>query len=245
MSQGGTFLDTYKANVKSWLADEAFWRDMSQYVRFWSQEAYGRVDAWAVPGTTPEDRLAPTADYLEHFAHLAAGGAYVLGASSPYLALADGPTGNAAWPMTAYEWPVPPVDYTIARAYAVAQVFAFRHEQSARDGDQVFGFAWSPVNLSRVERDLRFHDQVGRHPRGDRRGDPRERRAVGGTGYRCVRHRPVAVHRRPRRRDLQRPRGRDSTTGRSRRPGRPARSSRQAPRSRFRSRRPTPTPASS
>jgi len=147
ISQGTTFLDTYKGAVKNWLADEAFWQDMSQYVRFFSQEVYGRVDRWGVPGTTAQDRLTPTADYLEHFGNLAAAGAYVVADASPYLALADGPSGNAAWPTPGYEWPVPPVDYTIAAGYAAAQVSAFRHEQSGRDGDQVFGFAWNPVNL--------------------------------------------------------------------------------------------------
>jgi PKD repeat protein len=148
LSQGTTFLDTYKANVKNWLADEGFWRDMSQYARFFSQEVYGRVDRWGVPGTTPRDRLTPTADYLEHFGNLAAAGAYVLGDTSTSFALANGPTGNAAWPTPAYEWPVPPVDYTVAAGYTAAQVYAFRHDQSVRAGDQVFGFAWNPANLS-------------------------------------------------------------------------------------------------
>jgi PKD repeat protein len=148
ISQGTTFLDTYRGNVKNWLGDASFWLDMSQYVTFFSQEVYGRVDRWGVPGTTPQDRLTPTADYLEHFGNLAAAGAYVLGDTSLYFALADGPTGNAAWPTPGYEWPVPPVDYTVAAGYAAAQVYAFRHDQSGRDGDQVFGFAWNPVNLS-------------------------------------------------------------------------------------------------
>ncbi len=147
-SQGTAVLDTYKANVKNWLADAQFWQDMSRYVTFFSQEVYGRVDRWGVVGTTPQDRLAPTADYLEHLENLADAGAYVLGNTSLYLALADAPSGNAAWPTPGYEWPVPPVDYTVAAAYAAAQVYAFRHEQSVRDGDQVFGFAWNPVNLS-------------------------------------------------------------------------------------------------
>jgi PKD repeat protein len=148
ISQGTTFLDTYRGNVKNWLADGAFWRDMSQYATFFSQEVYGRVDRWGVPGTAPQDRLTPTADYLEHFGNLAAAGSFALGDTSPYLALADGPTGNAAWPTPGYEWPVPPVDYTVAAGYAAAQVYAFRHDQSSREGDQVFGFAWNPVNLS-------------------------------------------------------------------------------------------------
>jgi hypothetical protein len=148
MSQGTTNFDVYKPNVKNWLRDAAFWSDMSQYVAFFSQEVYGRVDKWAVPGTTPQDRLVPTVDYLEHYATLAGAGAYELGDTAAYLALADAPTGNAAWPRPGYEWPVPPVDYTVAAGYAAGQVFAFRHDQSGREGNQVFGLAWNPTNLA-------------------------------------------------------------------------------------------------
>jgi PKD domain/Bacterial Ig domain len=145
--QGTTFFDTYKANVKSWLGDAAFWVDMSQYVRFFSQEVYGRVDRWAVPGTTTLDRLAPTADYLEHYANLAAAGAYsTVDPAAAYVATADTPIGNGAWSNSAsFSWPTPAVDYTLASAYMAAQVYAFRHEQDGRSG-QSFGFVWQPTN---------------------------------------------------------------------------------------------------
>jgi hypothetical protein len=146
ISQGTTFLDTYRSNVKKWLEDGPFWSDMAQYARFFSQEVYGRVDRWAVPGTTAQERLVPTADYVEHFGNFAAGGAYVLGDTAASFAATNAPTGNAAWPTPAYEWPTPPVDYTVAAGFAAAQVYAFRHDQSGRDGDQVFGFAWNPAN---------------------------------------------------------------------------------------------------
>ena len=145
MGQGTTFFDTYRANLKGWLADQAFWSDMSQYVRFVSQEAYGRIDKWAVPGTTPQDRLVPTADYLQHYVDLSGAGAYVVGDTASYLADADAPVGNAAWSSSTYEWPSPAVDYTLAAAYTAGQVYAFRHEQDGRSS-QAFGFAWSPAN---------------------------------------------------------------------------------------------------
>lgn len=143
--QGTTFFDTYRGNVRAWLADRAFWADMSQYVRFVSPEVYGRVASWAVPGTAPTDRLAPTADYLEHFVHFAGAGAYDLGDTASYLAGADAPVGNAAWSSPKYEWPSPAVDYTLAAAYAAGQVYAFRHDQEGRPS-QAFGFAWVPTN---------------------------------------------------------------------------------------------------
>jgi PKD repeat protein len=143
--QGTTFFDTYRGNLKAWFRDQAFWADMSQYVRFVSPEVYGRVAAWAVPGTAPPDRLVPTADYLEHFVHFASAGAYDLGDTAAYIAGADAPIGNAAWSSSIYEWPSPAVDYTLAAAYAAGQVYAFRHDQDARPS-QAFGFAWSPTN---------------------------------------------------------------------------------------------------
>jgi len=146
MSQGTTFLDTYRANVKSWLGDTDFWSDMSKYVQFYSQETYGRIDKWAVPGTSPQDRLEPTADYLEHYANFGAAGAYdTAAAAGSYLAVADAPIGNAAWSSAAYEWPSPAVDHVLAANYGAAQVYAFRHEQAER-ATEAFGFAWSPAN---------------------------------------------------------------------------------------------------
>lgn len=146
MSQATTYLDDYRENLKKWFADAGFWADMSQYVRFFSQEAYGRVDEWAVPGTTLQDRLGPTADYLEHFGNLASAGAYdPADTAAGYLATANAPIGNAAWTSPAYEWPTPPVEYTLAANYEAAQVYAFRNVQDARPS-QSFGFAWSPTD---------------------------------------------------------------------------------------------------
>ena len=145
MGQGTTFFDTYRGNLKNWLGDEAFWTDMSQYVRFVSQEVYGRVASWAVRGTTPQERLVPTADYLEHFVNFANAGAYAIGDTASYLAGADAPVGNAAWSSSTFEWPSPAVDYALAAADTAAQVYAFRHDQDGRPS-QAFGFVWQPTN---------------------------------------------------------------------------------------------------
>ncbi|HEY6961517.1 MAG TPA: PKD domain-containing protein [Gaiellaceae bacterium] len=146
ISQATTFLDTYRNNVNAWLGDSAFFSDMSQYVRFWSQEVYGRFDRWAAPGSTPQDRLGPTADYLEHYANLGAAGSYETGDTSAYIETADAPDGNAAWSNSnAYEWPSPAVDYVSAANYMTAQVYAFRHAQAARPSES-FGFVWSPTS---------------------------------------------------------------------------------------------------
>ena len=59
-------LSTYKANLDLWYQDTDFWADMSQYVRFWSQEVFGDVRKWAVPGADLATRRDRLVDYLEH-----------------------------------------------------------------------------------------------------------------------------------------------------------------------------------
>jgi hypothetical protein len=55
----GDLTTVYKPNLKSWFTDSAFWADVGPAVRFWSQEVYGDVRRWAVPGTGPRDAPRP------------------------------------------------------------------------------------------------------------------------------------------------------------------------------------------
>ena len=96
-SQSGVDPSTYKANLKSWYGDTAFWDDMSQYVRFWSQEVFGDVRRWAVPGedlATRRDRLV---DYVEHTSVLAQVSPPPAADLKAYMQAADTPLANAAW----------------------------------------------------------------------------------------------------------------------------------------------------
>ena len=141
-------LDTYRANLKAWMGDLPFWDDMSRYVRFYSQEVYGSITSWAVPGTTTDDRNGPLTDYLEHVATFASHAPADLATMSGYVAQSDTPTGNAAWPRPAYGWPPaassPP--YTLVQSYVAAQVYAFRNYQATR-ATETWGFAWNPTNF--------------------------------------------------------------------------------------------------
>ena len=141
-------LELYKNNVKLWLGDEPFWSDMTRYVRFFSQEVYGSVANWAVPGTTPQGRLGPLVDYVEHFGTLAGHAPADVATASGFLAEADAPLANAAWPRPGFGWPpvANPVPYTLAQSYVAAQVYALRHQQAPRPS-QAWGFAWSPLFL--------------------------------------------------------------------------------------------------
>ena len=48
--QEATDLWQYKAELRSFYADSAFWDEVPLYVRFWAQEAYADVRAWGVTG---------------------------------------------------------------------------------------------------------------------------------------------------------------------------------------------------
>jgi hypothetical protein len=151
IGQQTTNLGPYKTNVKLWLGDAAFWSDMGQYVRFFSQEVYANPLKWAVAGATPQDRLGPLADYLEHFGVLAGHGPADVSAGSAYMAQANAPTANAAWPRPGFDWgPVTnPAPIPVAQDFISAQVYAFRHQEASRDG-QAWGFAWSPINFTQA-----------------------------------------------------------------------------------------------
>jgi PKD repeat protein len=140
-------LSTYKTNLKAWLPDTAFWTDMSQYVRFWSQEVFGDVRDWAVPGVdlgTRRDRLT---DYVEHVSVLAEVSPAAAASANAFLRAADAPLANCAWAYSAnYGYTLVPV--ATMQAYVASQVYALRHYQGGSswlDGDS-FGCAWTPEN---------------------------------------------------------------------------------------------------
>ncbi|MFL5925480.1 MAG: Ig-like domain-containing protein [Gaiellaceae bacterium] len=149
IGQPTTSLDLYKNNVKLWLGDAPFWEDMSRYVRFFSQEVYGSVTNWAVAGITPQDRLGPLVDYVEHFGTLAGRGPAEVATASAFLAEADAPLATAAWPRPAFGWPplANPAPPALAQSYISAEVYALRHQQVSRPS-QIWGFAWSPTTLA-------------------------------------------------------------------------------------------------
>lgn len=148
IGQPTTNLGPYKSNVKAWLGDAPFWSDMAAYVRFFSQEVYGSVTNWAVPGTSTADRLGPLSDFVEHFGILAGHGPADVAGASAYLGQADAPTANAAWPRPAFGWPpaTNPAPDTLVKSYVAAQVYGLRHEQGSRPS-QTWGFAWNPANF--------------------------------------------------------------------------------------------------
>ena len=90
-------LATYRRNLEGWLRPGLLERH--EPVRpFWSQEVFGDVRDWAVPGTDIATRRDRLIDYLEHVSVLA-GGARGERRNATRRG-ADAPLANAAWAWT-------------------------------------------------------------------------------------------------------------------------------------------------
>jgi hypothetical protein len=123
---------------------------MAAYVSDWSQEVYGDVRSWAVPGASNDVRREYLNDYLQHVAVLAGAGPPEAEPARAYLREAHNPLANAAWERdTGYGWTMVPTEQMAA--YVSAQVHALRHFGATTGQTQDrFGFAWAPRNASGV-----------------------------------------------------------------------------------------------
>lgn len=147
---GASALSTYKSQLEGWLQDAPFWEDMSRYVSDWSQELYGDVRSYAVPGVPLASRRDFLNDYLQHLlVHARLGGAATAAARS-FLDSAYSPLANAAWQWDfAFGWTM--VSAEQMEDYISAQVYALRYF-SALDGqpEDHWGFAWHPRNATGI-----------------------------------------------------------------------------------------------
>jgi hypothetical protein len=140
-------LGTYKARVQEWFQDASFWIDMNAYVSDWSQEVYGDVRSYAVPGAPLAGRRDGLVEYLRHLDLLAASGGAVSGTANAFLGNAGSALANAAWQWeSAFGWTA--VDDVLMQQYVSAEVYALRnHGVRAGRATDRFGFAWAPKNL--------------------------------------------------------------------------------------------------
>jgi hypothetical protein len=140
----------YQTNLQNWLADSAFWADMNTYVSDWSQEVYGDVRSYAVPGVPTAARRDYLNDYLQHKLVLAGVGPPEIETSRSYLRTAFSPLANAAWERDAgYGWTMVSADQMAG--YVSAQVHALRFFSATSGQSQDhWGFAWAPRNASGI-----------------------------------------------------------------------------------------------
>ena len=136
----------YQTNLQSWFADSAFWADMTKYVSDWSQEVYGDVRNYAVPGVPEEVRRDYMNDYLQHEIVLAGVGPPTIETARSFLQATYNPLANAAWEReTGYGWTMVPAEQMAA--YVSGQVHALRYFSATSGQPQDrWGFAWAPRN---------------------------------------------------------------------------------------------------
>ncbi len=148
LGQGTTNVSVYQTNLQNWLADLAFWTDMSAYVSDWSQEVYGDFRRYAVPGAPITLRRDYLNEYLEHALVLARSGPPTIELARGFLQTAFSPVANAAWQFeSGYGWTLVPFDQM--QAFVSAQVYALRSASIALGlAQDHWGFAWQPRNGS-------------------------------------------------------------------------------------------------
>ena len=136
----------YQTTLQSWLADSAFWADVSIYVSDWSQEVFGDVRNYSVPGVSTADRREYLNDYLQHELVLANAGPPATDPARSYLQAAFSPLANAAWEYeSAYGWTMVPMEQMAG--YVSTQVYALRHfSATTRQAQDHWGFGWDPNN---------------------------------------------------------------------------------------------------
>jgi len=140
----------YQTNLQNWLADTAFWTDMTAYVSDWVQEVYGDVRSYAVPGVPASVRRDYLNDYLQHKLVLAGVGPPSIETARAFLRSTHSPLGNAAWERdVGYGWTM--VSPELMAAYVSAQVHALRYFSATTGQSQDhWGFAWAPRNASGI-----------------------------------------------------------------------------------------------
>jgi hypothetical protein len=147
VGQRSNDVSLYQTNLQNWFLDSFFWADMATYVSDWSQEVYGDVRSWAVPGAPLSVRRDYLNDYLQHELVLSeAGGPPDIETARAYLQTAFSPLANAAWEReSGYGWTMVPSDQMAA--YVSAQVAALRFFSATSGQPQDhWGFAWAPRN---------------------------------------------------------------------------------------------------
>src|SRR6478609_2528799 len=144
-------LSTYKVNLQNWLQDSAFWTTIAADVTDFAYENYGDVRAYAVDGSSPQQRRDATVQYLGHLEALANAAPAGAAAARSFLQQTYVTFGNAAWSWSSsYGYTATDLlglqDYVSGQAYA-ARSFA------AATGASVdrFGYAWAPSNVSTAD----------------------------------------------------------------------------------------------
>lgn len=144
MSQTTPDLTSYKVALQSWLTDDSFWTAASQYVSDFAQENYGDLRAYAVAGSTPQQRRDTMVQYLGHMLALANANPNPNAPSRTFMQSAYVAFGNAAWAWSS-AYGFTSAALPLMEDFVSGQVYADR-ALGAPSGVDRFGFAWAPNN---------------------------------------------------------------------------------------------------
>jgi len=151
-------VEAYKADLKEWLADEAFWTELDGYVDVFAHEVYVSALSWGVDGAPLHKRAKRMNDYFQHLAVLADDAPKEIQAARKFLQRTYLPLANAAWPHSGIG------DTHLLSADAMShflstQVYALRQFAEAYPRlvpQDLIGFGWAPImSHPRYREDLR------------------------------------------------------------------------------------------
>lgn len=156
----------YRADLKSWFTDRAFWRDANRYLRWIAVEVYPDARMWAPPRSTLTARSRHLEDYLFHPLELLRSGPRSADAARSFFERKFLPLANGGWRARGGERFAFVTGHgnTILtdiqmRQFVSEQVYAMRryaqdHGRRAPAGR--LGFSWQPCNrLAATEPDCR------------------------------------------------------------------------------------------
>ena len=165
----------YKASLRAWLMDEAFWSELDRYVDVFAHEVYVSALSWGVGGTELPLRAKRLNEYFQHMAVLADDAPKSFQAARDFLHRTYLPLANAAWPHSGIG-DTHLLDDKLMQQFVSAQVYALRrfaeaHPRIVPQG--LIGFALGsdhavPGLLAGRQRSDRRAAGEG-HPRFDRR----------------------------------------------------------------------------
>jgi hypothetical protein len=137
----------YKAQLKEWLADEAFWAELDRYVHVFARDVYVSALSWGVSGATLAKRAKRMNDYFQHVAVLADDAPKELQAARTFLQRTYLPLANAAWPHSGIG-DTHLLSADLMSHFVSTQVYALRQFAEAYPRlvpQNLIGFGWAPI----------------------------------------------------------------------------------------------------
>jgi len=151
-------VEGYKSEMKAWLEDSDFWRNVDPSISILTKEVYPDARFWGVAGAPRNDRRRHLSQYMEHVMNLIDAGPAKIAAARSLFRRTYMPLGNATWPAKGPDPYTPPfccghgwtmmplqamLSFVSEQVYAV-RVYAAGHPKGPPKGR--LGFSWQPTN---------------------------------------------------------------------------------------------------